>query len=367
MRRFCAAILLLCLLLSCKRSKVDDELPVSVLPPAALTIAPSMILQAGEFPLWFQFTANGSVLIEAIEDACFSEALVPWPLAPHVRFILARGDDLIIAANRDGFISLSPQAGGRLGLYHFSGGDFWRQYTVGAFIMFDEQPAALLYRDDRFLDSDAPLPWPRVWTFNRQAAKPQPFALPAIDVFAPQDGWDIDALRRGGDGLWYFRAINKTGAKPEIKMLRSDLAQEGEPISLGAFQSAALPEPLSAAPGPLREMLAAVLDASGSGLAAVVSPDFPSTRFFATDRDKPALSCFYSAVRPDNAFLLTATPQGNALYAQAGAVRHFSLPPLPEGFCYTAIGLCADTIVASWEEQDEYSIGAAGFMVIRLR
>jgi hypothetical protein len=36
-----------------------------------------------------------------------------------------------------------------------------------------------------------------------------------------------------------------------------------------------------------------------------------------------------------------------------------------EGFCYTGIGMCGDTIFASWEEQEEYSIGAAGFMVIR--
>jgi hypothetical protein len=326
-----------------------------------------MILQAGAFPLWFQFAADGPVLIEAIEDACFSAALVPWPLASHVRFMLARGGALLMAVNRDGLISLSPRQGGRIGLYHFSGGEFWRQYTAGAFILFDEQPAALLYRDDRFLDSGAPLPSPRVWTFDLYAASLKPLALPSIDAFAPEDGWDIDAFRRGGDGFWYFRAVRKSGARPEIRMLRSsDLAREGEQVSLGAFQNAALPEPLSAAPGPLREMLAAVFAESGSGLAAVVSPEFPTTRSFAVDREKPAIVGFYSD-RPENTFLLTATPQGNALYAKAGApvIRHFSLPPLPDGFCYTGIGMCGDTIFASWEEQEEYSIGAAGFMVIR--
>jgi hypothetical protein len=113
-------------------------------------------------------------------------------------------------------------------------------------------------------------------------------------------------------------------------------------------------------------MLAAVFAENGSGLATVVSPEFPTTRSFATDREKPAISAFYSG-RPENTFLLATTPQGNALYAQTGAtvIRHLSLPPLPEGFCYTGIGMCGDTIFASWEEQDEYSIGAAGFMVIR--
>ena len=337
-------------------------------------VAPLAVLQAGEFPLWFQFTANGPVLIETIEDACFSSALVPWPLAPHVRFMLARGKELLIAVNRDGFIALSPLERGRLSLYRFSGGEFWRQYTVGAFAFFDEdqqEPAALLYRDDRFLDSDASLPLPRMWTFTWTVAESVPFVLPLIDSYAPRDGWDVDVLRRGGDGLWYFRAIKKTGDepefRPEIRMHRSDLFKKDEQVSLGVFQDAALPEPLSAAPGPLRDMLAAVFAESGSGLAAVVSPEFPTTRSFATDLEKPAISGFYSG-RPENTFLLTATPQGNALYAQTGAsvIRHFSLPPLPEGFCYTGIGMCGDTIFASWEEQDEYSIGAAGFMVILL-
>jgi hypothetical protein len=47
-------------------------------------------------------------------------------------------------------------------------------------------------------------------------------------------------------------------------------------------------------------------------------------------------------------------------------VRRFSLPPLPEDFVYTGIGLAGDTVFASWEEQDGYSIGAAGFMVLLL-
>ena len=326
------------------------------------------ILQAGEFPLWFQFTAEGPVLIETIEDACFSAALVPWPLAPHVRFMLALGEDILMAVNRDGFLCLSPQGGGQAGLYRFPGGESWRRYTVGAFILSDEKPVALLYRDDRFLDSGGPLPSPRLWTFDLYTVGVTPFTLPSLDAFAPEDGWDIDALRRGNDGFWYFRAARK-GAKPELLMFRSDLTQEGERVSLGAFQNAALPEPLSAAPGPLREMLAAAFTGSGSGLAAVVSPEFQTTRSFAADREKAAISGFYSGGMEDT-FLLATTPQGNALYAETGAaaapsVRHFSLPPLPDGFFYTGIGMCGDTICASWEEQEEYSIGAAGFMVIR--
>ena len=366
MRCFGAAALLCCLLLSCNRSKAVDEHTASDTPTAASSAAPSVILRAGKFPLWFQFTADGPVLLETIEDACFSAALVPWPLAPHVRFMLAQGDTLLMAVNRDGLISFSPQEGGRIGLYRFSGGDFWRQYTVGAFFLFEEQPAALLYLDDRFLDSGAPPPSPRLWTFDLYAGSLKPLALPSLASFAPEDGWDIDVLRRGRDGLWYFRAVKKTGGQPELRMLRTDLVKEGERVSLGDFQNAALPEPLSAAPGPLRDMAAAAFAESGSGLGTVVSPEFQTTRAFAIDREKAAIVGFYSG-KPENTFLLATAPRGNALYTKVdtSVMRHFSLPPLPEGFCYTGIGMCGDTIFASWEEQDEYSIGAAGFMAVR--
>jgi hypothetical protein len=291
--------------------------------------------------------------------------------------MLARGDDLLMAVNRDGFIRFSPWQGSKAastGLYRFSGGDFWRQYTVGAFAFFNETPVALLYHDDRFLDSGASLPSPRLWTFSLYSTRPQSFALPALDAFAPEDGWDIDALRRGGDGDWYFRAVKKDAAQPELRMFRSgDLIQAGEQVSLGAFQSAALPESLSAAPQPLRDMLAAVFAESGCGLAAIVSPEFQTTRAFAADREKPALFGFYANRPNSNPFLLAASPQGNAMYVETGTpvktgefINHFPLPSLPEGFVYTGIGLCEGTIIASWEEQEGYSIGAAGLMVIRL-
>jgi len=177
----------------------------------------------------------------------------------------------------------------------------------------------------------------------------------------------VDTLRRGGDAFWYFRAVKKTAGQLEIRMLRSgDLVLEGEKVSLGAFQNSALPEPLSAAPPPLRNMLTTLLNESGCGLMTVVSPEFQTVRTFATDREKAAMCGFYSG-NPENVFLLAVFPQGNALYVTPSAIRHFSLPSLPEGFVYTGIGLCGDTVFAAWEEQDEYSIGAAGFMVMKLR
>jgi hypothetical protein len=44
----------------------------------------------------------------------------------------------------------------------------------------------------------------------------------------------------------------------------------------------------------------------------------------------------------------------------------FSLPALPEGFAYTGFAALGAVVAASWEEQQEAGIGAAGFMVMLL-
>jgi len=278
-------------------------------------------------------------------------------------------EELFLALNRDGFIRFSLWNAGDgvngIGLYRGPGGELWRHYTVGAFIIFKEQPVALLYRDDRFLDSSAPVPSPRLWTFDRYNPELKTPFMPSLDAFVPEDGWDIDAFRRGPDGYWYFRATRKNATQPEIRMFRTDdLQSEGERVSLGAFQNAALPEPLSAAPPLLREMLVDIFAASGCGTATVISPEFLVTRHFAEDRAKPVMHSFYSD-RQDNTFFLAITPQGNAFYTETVAdVRRFSLPSLPENFIYTGIGVVGNSIIASWEEQESPSIGAAGFMII---
>jgi hypothetical protein len=44
---------------------------------------------------------------------------------------------------------------------------------------------------------------------------------------------------------------------------------------------------------------------------------------------------------------------------------HPSLPQLPEGFFYTGIGRAGDSLFASWEEQEDFNIGAAGFVILK--
>ncbi|MDR1838150.1 MAG: hypothetical protein LBQ93_00990 [Treponema sp.] len=283
--------LFFCLILSCSHISVENLLEkiITDIQPEA---RPMAILQTGEQPLWFQLTEGGPVLLESIEDAIFSAALVPWPLALHIRFFHEREGELVMAINRDGFIKLAPFVGKTEGLamYRF-GHNFWRQYTVGGFVFYDDKPAALLYLDNRFLDSSAPIPVLRTWTFEMDSNMPFPLEIPALEFFPVEEGWSADTLRLGYNGFWYYR-VRKSGSLPEIRMLRTDdLSRAGEEISTEEF--------------------------------------------------------FNSAPRTTETF-----------YASL-------LPPLPEGFFYTGTGIIGDSLFASWEEQADYNIGAAGFMVIK--
>lgn len=273
-----------------------DKAPLAKAPldKAPLARAPLAVLKTGAQPIWFQFTEAGPVHIESIEDAAYSAAFIPWPLALHIRFFQEKGGELIMAVNRDGFLKLAPDSveTDRLALYRFGGGEFWKKYTIGSFLFYDEKPVVLLYLDDRFLDSDAPVPNPRTWTFNMESNIPFPLGIPALDIFPANDGWNVNTLRLGIDGFWYFRVINKTGAEPDMRMLRA-------------------------------------VGLSSAG-AATSLEDFQNSTPYKTEIDNPLL------------------------------------PPLPQGYVYTGEAVIGGNIFACWEEQKDYNIGAAGFMVMKL-
>jgi hypothetical protein len=219
---------------------------------------------------------------------------------------------------------------------------------------------------------------------------PRPLELPAFAAWPSGEGWDADALRLGPDGFWYFRLVKKDLPPPAIVYRRSrNLDGEGEEVSPGAFRNSALPEPPAAAPPALR----AALDAAGAlsgAAAAVVSPDFAWLRRFASGginagADSAAgvsgaadaaesgggrISGYYRR-KGAGAIALTALPGGRGFFAAESAdaagvpeIRPFALPPLPERFAYTSIGLAGNILFAAWEEQEDFNIGAAGFMII---
>jgi hypothetical protein len=289
LKKLIIGLLVIFLLMSCTRSKPTEDSNTIVWYGAY----PMAILQPGKHPLWFQLTDDGPVHIETIEDAAFSAELIPWPLAAHIRFLHETDNGVVMVVNRDGFLKLAPVSGNTQGIavYRFSGGEYWRPYTAGGFIYYEGNPTALLYLDERFLSSDAPLPKQRTWSINMNSNIPFPVNIPFFDLFPSEDGWDIDTLRLAGDGLIYYRAAKRTGSSALVRMFRTaDFEQAGKEITVDVFFSSA-----------------------------------PKETVFS----------------------------------------HTSLPPLPEGFVYTGIGKVSGSLFASWEEQADFSIGAAGFVVVK--
>jgi len=290
-------------LLSCTRGSGEktETAPVTETRHGA---RPAAILQTGEYPLWFQLTDGGPVHIGAIEDAVQSSAFIPWTYALHICFLHEREDGLVMVINRSGFLKLAPNdddrdasphddtaEGDRLVMYHFPGGEFWRQYTTGGLVFYEGKPAALLYLDNRIMETGLSPPRPAVWSFNMESSNPFPIEIPVFSFFPEEDGWEADTLRLGNDGLIYYRTARRTGSSPAVKIFRtSDLSNQGEEISVDTF--------------------------------------------------------FNSTARKTELF-------------------HPSLPELPKSFFYTEIGEIGDSVFAAWEEQLEFSIGAAGFVVIK--
>ena len=293
-----APALFVCLIISCTRTPPVNP-PVIKDPSGDTTTViwsgalPSALLQTGEYPLWFQLTENGPLHIESIDYLYFSPAFAPWPYALYIRFLHERTEGLVMTINRDGFLKIAPnnEAASGLALYHFPGGEFWRYYTVGGFIFNNNEPAAVLYMDSRFINTDIQQPRLRTWSFNMNSNTPFPVQIPALERFPAEEDWSVDTLHLGNDGLMYYRAARRSGTSPSVRMFRTaSLLQAGEEISITVFIN------------------------SFSRQTDVFDP---------------------------------------------------SLPPLPKGFVYTSMGTVGDSLFVSWEEQEDFSIGAAGFVVLK--
>jgi hypothetical protein len=302
MKRFSGLLLIifsLCFILSCKpkpaaEAPKDNSQDYVIAQNAGAW--PMAVLKPGENPIWFQLTARGPVVIDNIADTALTEALVPWPLTLHVSFFQEKNGEIIMVINRDGFLKLAPYPDVQDGIavYRFAGGELWRHYTVGGFIFYEDQPTALLYLDDRFLNSTYPPPLSRTWTFDMKSNNPYPIKIPAIEHFPAEEDWEVDTLRLGNDDYMYFRVLKRHGVESEVRLLRRtrDLSGTGREVSIDIF--------------------------------------------------------------------FNSIPHKTE-------VSDSSLPPLPVGYSYTAAGRVGNAIIATWEDQEDFSIGAAGFVAIKAK
>jgi hypothetical protein len=392
MNRVIIAVIAVFLPAACIRApeppaKADDTPPASSV-HAKYGVYPRAIIQAGTNPLWFELTEEGPLLIASPEEAALNP-FTPWPLTRHVQGILAWEERLVLGINREGFLILEgrlPSLEGRLPsgevrdkpgieLYRIDLKAAWGNYTLGALFFYRHSPAALIYRDDYFIENTVPPPRDRFWSLGPDGTGP--LEPGAFSAFPPRAGWDLETLRQGPDGFWYFRAMRKGEPGQEGYYGRTaDLALNGEASSAGALQNAVLPRPVREAPEPLKAALeAAALSEGGDRsvwAAEVIAPEFEGPRSFSNRPSRAAgevrelYGYFTSASESPRALVIAA--DGNGYYGEyqdgRSRLEPAALPPLPEGFVYTGAGLLGYTILGTWEERDAWNIGAAGFVLV---
>jgi hypothetical protein len=348
-----------------------------------------MVIEAGEYPLWFELGGEGPRRINSPGEAALVP-FAPWPLARHVRGFLPSGDGFTAAVNRDGFLRVKPWDEGagaaeaadwKTGLYR-AAVPYWNEYSAASLFRFKGRASVLLYRDDFFIENSLPPPEPRVFTLDEDKMEPLSLELPAFADFPAAGGWDVDALWSGNDEgsaadgtlRWYYRILRKNAERPEIHYFRSaGLSQKGEQVSLGDFRNSGRNEHISAAPDLLQSLLASDSFLSAGirgGAVSTVSKDFPYPRRFSlpSQAAESGTAPDLLAYCRDNAALVLS-PEGAGFAAVSAAasfsIRRFSLPALPDNFVYTGLSLCGNTLFASWEEQRDFNIGAAGLLVIK--
>ena len=334
-------------------------------------------LKAGENPIWFEFGQDGLNLIESASAASLAP-FVPWPHAKFVTAMAIWNGFLVMAVNRDGFLIFMPSGGlsqsetTELILYRSAADNSWEPYTTESFFIWEDKPAVLLYRNDFFGELAVPSPNPQVYTLDILNAVPVGAYVPALEIFPSDGNWETELLRRGPDGLLYYRMKEKGQTRTATAYFRTaDLNVEGKRISFDEWMNSYRGETPGNIPGNLALALECVLETfSGTtGLLKTVSPDFEGQRTFSltngsADENSIILSG-YCRMSPEN-LALVVFPGGRGFlsYGENSEPKSFSLSALGEGFVYTGVAVIGNVVVASWEEQQEAGVGAAGFMVV---
>ena len=286
----------LLLLSACSRQGPPElrVLPGENLSPAGSPWPALALIHPGSEALWFELDHRGAGHIQDPSASALSP-FEPWPLARHVTGLLLWEGRVVMAVNREGFLVLEPQEDGEpapLILYRIEGAGVWDPYTAESLFLYQGRPAALLYRNDFFMDHPSPPPPSRVYALDPLSSRPLALSVPALDAHPSQGLWETEVVRRGPSGSWYIRMRDLD--RGQVLFFRTeDLGQGGQQVGISEW----------------------IYSFPEEGLEE--DPLYPF------------------------------------------------LPPLPEGFVYTHLICLEPYLVAAWEEQDEASIGAAGFMIVQ--
>jgi len=326
------------------------------------------LLETGKNPIWFELAPDGPVHIGSAAAAALSP-YTPWPHARYITGMLLWDGFLVMAVNGDGFLVLGPAENADLALYR-AGHSLWRSYTAESLFLLDDRPAVLLYRNDFFSGPVIPPVFPQTYVLDKSSPVPAGVSVPAFESLSEGGLWEAEIARLASDGFWYYRVKEKSGSQNETAYFRTaSLSEAGQEISIDEWRNSGDPE----WPRNISLHLTHILDRAPElvpgriSAVRVLSPEFDRPRLFSSARAGESLVILHSYSRetPEPlALVILGDGRGFVCEGKEPEVKPFALPALPGDFVYTGIALVENAIVASWEEQQEAGIGAAGFMVM---
>ncbi|WP_304223420.1 hypothetical protein [Gracilinema caldarium] len=242
--------------------------------------------------------------------------------------------------------------------------------------------------------------------FSPQAKLPQAIRPQAVRPAAFGIGLaNVEALTRSSDGRWYMKVAQSNATaraatadsvspgtasaslvSPAAASAGSEsskfyyaapaLNKEATRISRGDYQNALYPQPFGNMPRAVQTLMRAFSDSQRKKhypVLQLLKKDSYGLETFVADPETkntvPLSGGETEIVKflgyADSEKALVILPDGRGVIRRS-KIEAFELPSLPEGFAYTGVVLINRWLIASWEEQESFAVGAAGFLVLPL-
>jgi hypothetical protein len=290
-------------------------------------------------------------------------------VARYIAGFLAGENALTAPVNQEGFMVFERGEKGEIAVYYYRN-PAWAMYSAASpFYNGAGLPAVLLTRDTTFIERELEPPDPAFWALHEGMMVP--FEPAAFAGFEAASGWETESLLWDGV-LWYCRLVRRNGVSNEIVLKTADLNGAAETASSAAFLEAARPRDTAAAP----DLLARTMETAGNLAGkpctfSAVSPEWDAARVFGSGLNDNITELLGASAYYRKDAALALLPDGRGVFETSGEQGRFALPPLPENYAYTqavlAPGNGSLTLIAAWEEQKDWNVGAAGFMMLDIR
>ncbi|AEJ20227.1 hypothetical protein [Gracilinema caldarium] len=412
-------VVFVALLTCCSKGNVKLVIPAALRPEPIISLSYAEVQDDTPLPHWYEVTHEG---YRSISDPSNSQVVpfAPWTTAPRLIGFVASGSSVIAGVNRDGFLLFDESSLGTVSngtnindktieqdksertliVYRIADETRFTSCSALAIVLIPRSelgldqgpsmPTMLIARDPYFID---------ITTGSIAEASSlvpaEPFV--ALDLndcslkgarplaFGPI-GTNIEALNRGADGLWYIKTtrfgtsgqaiqeVNSTSLKQYRSF--SNFTHESNHIDRGTYQTALNPQPFTDMPTIVQGLMQSFTDSKRRihfPILQLLQPEQATHEQFIADptiknqaflvSGENEIITFYGF--SDETRAVVILPDGRGVIRRS-KVEPFALPPLAEGFVYTGIVMLPHWIIASWEEQESFAVGAAGFLIVPL-